>query len=377
MLTKDTNHFWDLSFRAGRRRQSGYTGFVHLFEGKEALDTIPVYENFCFALALLRQKTAESIAEGKNLILKLLPFQSVDGNFPIYLHQYPNCYDPHMGLKVAPILIYSLKQFGPVLGPDLKDSMELSLQKALQNQPESPLWKARYRVCRGEDFTELNTSEFSPEDWENWVITNQLSGKMDFDLPVDSISFRFMPTLEHEAQEGSEPKPNLLDWLISEKRIENDHPKMIQLAAFSPISYTPYELRDESIRHFWNGKMLHSLVGAHRVFHLSGEIEWGRKDLFEVALYCNISEETEIFVEGQKGTFFGLGDIITVRTPQKSFEIRFECIEGEGDFTGHIFPSNRPCQLLKGYAAYDWKIGLRTLRRSSEVKIRALVTTLP
>src|SRR5689334_5032749 len=93
----------DLVVAAGRRRQSLRTRFIHDEE------LIPLYENFCFALALFRQKTAACVTEGKELIIRLLAFQAVDGNFPTYLHDFPRCFDFQMSLKIAPIFIYLLR----------------------------------------------------------------------------------------------------------------------------------------------------------------------------------------------------------------------------------------------------------------------------
>ena len=63
-------------------------------------------------------------------------------------------------------------------------------------------------------------------------------------------------------------------------------------------------------------------------------------------------------------------------TPQKQIDIRFIRIQGEGDFSGHIFPANRPSQILKD-TAYDWQIGLRTLRRLDDIEIKVEINSSP
>ena len=51
----------------------------------------------------------------------------------------------------------------------------------------------------------------------------------------------------------------------------------------------------------------------------------------------------------------------------EAFRLRFSLVEGEGDFCGHIYRSNRPNQrLTANHESFDWKIGLRTLRRSEK-----------
>jgi hypothetical protein len=361
----------DLSVAAGHKRQSPRTGFVHLYPNEESTDTIPIYENFCFALALFRQKTAESVTLGKELISKLLAFQTPEGSFPVYLHDFPRCHDYQMPLRVAPILIYLLRLFSPVLG-ELKMKIEESLAKALSKPTEKANWENRYRACMGLPLLPVDTSAFSPSDWTEWVITAQLAGVNHFAIPYDeTLQILKGP---NECQEKGEPRPNPIEWLLADgqfsPRLLRDHPHQLLCAPLFPTTYTPVDALESSFRHYWNGSVLHSLVGKGLVFDLPEGIEMGRHDLFEAALFCNISAETTLYIEGRKATTFKFGDVITIQTPQKTINFKFELTGGSGDFCGHIFRSNRPSQVFKGYEAYDWQIGIRTLRRSSTAQIR-------
>ena len=85
----------NLAIQASRKRISADTGFIH----SEHREIIPTYENFCFALALLRQRLTASVLEAKELLTKLYAFQTEDGNFPIRIQEYPRTYDSHMSLK--------------------------------------------------------------------------------------------------------------------------------------------------------------------------------------------------------------------------------------------------------------------------------------
>lgn len=356
--------FFDLAVNAGQKRQSPRTGFVH-FD-----DTIPIYENFCFAFALLRQKTAESVTAGKELIAKLLAFQTENGNFPIYLHDFPRCYDFNMSLKVASILIYLLRHFSNILG-DLKQKIEQGLQKAFSQCPGSPIWENRYRACRGLSLLPVDSARFSPSDWTEWLITAQLAGQTDFCLPYDPELQLFTA---QDAQEGSEPRPHPIEWLLaddsSSMRLLKDHPHQLLCAPLFPLTYTQMQLPERAFCLYWKGSTLHSLAGPGLNFFLPEGVEIGRSDLFEVALFCDISPETHIFVEGKKATSFRLFDKITIQTPSKTIDLTFILTEGSGDFCGHIFPANRGSQVCKGYEAYDWQIGLRTLRRSKTAQIQ-------
>lgn len=124
----------DKALLAGRAFQSSQTGFVHYYHSlpiPAIHQTIPLYENSLFALALLRSRIIENINEAKELLDKLLNFQAAqgqkEGNFPLYVHDYPFCYDSEMGIKLIAPFYWILKQFGHVLGNDLKQKLEKGL----------------------------------------------------------------------------------------------------------------------------------------------------------------------------------------------------------------------------------------------------------
>ena len=207
----------DLAVAAGRKRQSQRTKFIH---EATAVEVIPVYENFCFAFALFRQKTAEAILEGRELVDRLLAFQTGEGNFPIYIHDYPKCWNVHLGLKVAPILIHLLRDFGLILGDCLKVKLEVSIKKILHfsetGSPLPPLWEMRFLACKGVDSAgavELSTAE----QWYEWLISEQLSRKEGiYPIPFNSRLQVFLGT--HETQEEREPQPVPIEYILAEKQ---------------------------------------------------------------------------------------------------------------------------------------------------------------
>lgn len=390
----------DLSLAAGRKRQSPRTGFVHTFRGNdEARDVIPIYENGCFVLALFAQKKAESIIEGKDLLSRLLAFQTEEGNFPTYLHDFPRCYDAHLGLKMAPLLLLLLREFESVLGAEIKQKIETSLQKILAHvsqrrseRPLAPLWEFRYQVCSGAAPSKtLDTSRFSPADWwEYWV-------SLQF-LETPSCSF-FHPELNAyigpsygDAQDQFEPAPVLLKWMAPNQCLIQDHPLQLSLSALQTLEFQPEHQNpdfamtfaahsdanstfEHVVRLLWGKNPLHSLVlpitsaatvssGWETTVQLPPAIP---EDLFEIALYCDA--RLELTIDGKKGTVFFLGQKISLGP----FFLTFEAVQGEGDFCGHILRGNRPCQLANT-GAYDWKIGLRTLRRSEDAAIKIRIT---
>ena len=126
----------------GKKMYSEQTGFIHLYyldPLAKRQDTIPVVENLLYALALLRTRTSEQMLEGKDLLSKLLPYQSEEGNFPIYLHDYPNCKELFAAAKALPPLYWILKEFGTVAGPQVKTAFQRALtycQNHIEQAPE-------------------------------------------------------------------------------------------------------------------------------------------------------------------------------------------------------------------------------------------------
>lgn len=129
----------ELAVAAGRSLQSPQTGYIHHFyENTNENDhkTIPTLENFLFALALFRTRLVDNVTEAKSLVTKLLEFQNTlnhesKGNFPVYLHSYPECKNPLQGLLLLPPSFWILKQYGHVLGQDLKKKMEKACRDIL------------------------------------------------------------------------------------------------------------------------------------------------------------------------------------------------------------------------------------------------------
>lgn len=125
--------FVDMAVSEGRRRYSEQTGYLHYcYDRSEPPHLpIPVYDNILFALALLRSRTMDNVNEAKRILSHLLHFQSdaAEGNFPIYLHDYPFCKDRFLGVNIGVVLFQIINGFQPVLGSDLNQKLASALRK--------------------------------------------------------------------------------------------------------------------------------------------------------------------------------------------------------------------------------------------------------
>jgi hypothetical protein len=98
----------------------------------------------------------------------------------------------------------------------------------------------------------------------------------------------------------------------------------------------------------------------------------------EMAFFCNAHPEHALFVSGRKATAFALHECLEIRSGAHVFALRFSLEEGEGVFFGHLSRANRPLQIAargeKRYAAYDWQIALRSIRRAKPCVLKVFLT---
>lgn len=138
-----------------REQQSPQTQFFHYFPGassKGPHHTIPIVENFLFALALLKTKQSEQIIEAKELLKKLLHFyvkeNGVVKGFPTYLHEYPDCSNTLLGLRLLPSCYWILRQFSSVIGPEIAPALrEMVIELAAQCFQEYSKVDPSYALC--------------------------------------------------------------------------------------------------------------------------------------------------------------------------------------------------------------------------------------
>jgi hypothetical protein len=357
----------DLALKAGRKRQSEITRFVHHCYEDPArhAETIPVYENFCFALALLRSRTAENVLEAKALLEKLFAFRA-GKEFPVYLHEYPHCRYAGLGSKLYPVVFFILRDFHTVLGEKLRaDLVQLQNDYSFM-EPALPK---------------------TPEEWAQFLIYSQIAGcgKADALKQWDPECLAFIGP---QKQERGEPAVTLYDLFLGEwggrfsTRALQDHPVHLQASLVYPGDASFSAPAQTALCQFWgSGHPTHSSLihspgqvieeeGSLRIILPEKEVQ----EEIEAAYFCNHHASTEFFINGQKANTFQLGDTVQVISEGQTIEISFILESGEGQFWGHIYRGNRPGQLScrgdEKYEAYDWVVGLRTIKRGASAVIR-------
>jgi len=363
----------NLALLAARKRQSRETGFVHYcYERPESRDTIPLFENFCFVLTLFKTRMADYVLEGKALLERLLSFQ-VGNNFPVYLHEFPLCRDLRLGKNIYPVIFWLLKDFHAVLGESLRNALE----KLLLTLPK-PL---------------LSKEPSSPEEWAEFLILAQIEG-----TSIQPAIDKWHPTLfsycGHQKQEKFEPAVTLYDLFLGELtgtfsvRALKDHPIHLRACLIQPIS-SPILLEDcppsyrlsQPLAFLWGGQeKLHSLILDTQQKVEENNICFEEKlveEEIELSFFLSAHPENTILVNAQKSNTFQLGDTLEIFSQGVRLSLTLSLVSGEGRFFGHIFQANRPGQLhakKESFECYDWKISLRTIKRTGHCQIRFCLT---
>ena len=323
----------ELALRAGRLRQSPKTGFIH--EG----DTIPLLDNYAFALSLLRSRQVDFVLEAKALLEKLLPF-----GLSTHLHEFPKESDSYLGRRLYPYLFWTLREFSSVLGEELRSS----LQNRLSTLPKPT----------------LPDNPQTPQQWAEYLIVCQLDN-LDPTAALRQWDPNFFAFVGPQSQEKCEPAVTLYDLFMPQlsRRALEDHPVHIRASIIRPWENLSFPSDHKTSPYLWGSqKYTHSLSVPENLTLPEKDVE----NEIELAFYLDAHSDHQITVEKQKATTFHLGEKLQVA----HFEMCFE-MEGEGSFFGHISRGNRPGQLsATKFDAYDWKIALRTVWRKGGVQIK-------
>jgi hypothetical protein len=401
----------ELNLAAARHWQSPQTGYIH---SPTSNDTIPLLENFCFALALFRSRLADHIVEAKTFLEKLLAFE-VDGNFPVHLHEFPQCHDRTLSLELLPVLHWILTDFRPALGETLTVRLELLLSRIVSHgyrmHAQRPL--AMTHLFRLKSYFEPNDlppwTPSTPEEWAHALISEQIQGSQHVLLTQAlekwDTNLAVFKGLQH--QDKSEPKVTLLDLLMGHyhglysQRALTIHPVHLLASMIPPLECPQTAEKhfeklctvfaEQSYSFYWGSlKQVHSLfidyAKANCVVMKNGTVlEWTLElpkrtfqegeDAIEIAAYLDVHPDHSLTINGAKATTFRLQDQVEISSTEIGFKMEFSLEQGEGRFFGHLLRGNRPTQKAKlKFEAFDWQIALRTIRRTEKCVIKLRIS---
>ncbi|QVL56838.1 MAG: hypothetical protein KFB93_05490 [Simkaniaceae bacterium] len=357
----------DLALEAGRRYLSPKTDLIHYcYEDERSTDTIPLFENLCYILTLFRTLVGDHVQEGKERLKHLFAFRMDDGRFPVYLHQYPKGRGSYR--TMYPLFLidqYFHKVIEEPLRSEIRKNLTLPLPPLeITNSKEAGMM-ALHLMCHG-----YNLDTLAPF----WDFNRQF----------------YLGPLSEERQRKGEIETTLFDLFMGHSpRILKPHPIHLHASlvfphengaeAPPPIAGYPKPVGKgfHLYRKVWEeGDHLHTLVCQDKnilqkenIFTYPEMIP-DEKNRMELTFYTDRAEGKTVLINGEKGTVFKLGDLLSIVTPVETLNFTFKLIEGEGDFLGHLSFGNRPAQLeTHDFTAYDWKIGIRSLRRTPTLKL--------
>jgi hypothetical protein len=296
------------------------TRFLHWdgpYEKKH--DTIPIFENLCYATALMRLKEKESYLEGKELLDRLMAFQ-MEGKFPYALHDYPKC------LKSFD---FAVKPFDPT--------------------PHTPFWAPfKYSLKDG-----------------------MVAKQEGFEPKLTQLD----QTLAYVHQQNpSKLSPEYLHLaLIEEAQWDIPHTNAQPTWIKTATSYTL----------FWKNKTIDTLAlfssGTIKKSDNNFSIhlpEAEVQDEKEVLLYINRNIHPSFYSEGKRVTAFKLEQPLEIKSDTMHFVIHFKH-ETQEQLYGHIALANRPTQLLNDGEVYDSCIAIRTIRRAAPLTLNLCIEITP
>jgi len=430
LVTREEKLPVELTLKAARKRQSKQTGFIHFcYESVpgEPHETIPLFENACFTLALFRSRLNEDIQEGKALLSKLLAFE-IEGNFPVYLHEFPLRRDQFFSLKMISALLPILKNFSSILGEELLLKLSRTIDRIKSHistmKKEGILPKSlQLKADALEGVMDVRLAPHSSDEWKEWLLAYFLWSKNEEEKEVFFSQLKenwnpyfcvFHGSKGRPLQEKNQPASSLCDLFMSihtgilPKRLLEDHPIHLQ-AALLPfyaewkpnidINNEPlflfHEVKDPFFTLAWgDASSVHTLVGVTNAIILEKAfqnnylevryllpLEHSAEESFDICLFCNKHSDHKILINDKQANTFQLGDIIKIVSKELVYEVRFLKLEGEGNFFGHLSFANRPGQLAcRGdlrFEVYDWQIALRSIQRKATCQIKMELTILP
>lgn len=403
----------ELCLDAYKKRVSEQTGYVHLFyDAKDDLraQTIPTLENMYYALALFRSRMSDEILEGRKIIEKILSFE-VDGNFPIYLHQYPVCKDRSLSVHLLVVIHYLLKDYKGVLGDELARKVELLSKRiiahALQSRDFKPFpfaAEVKFKAFLGELCAKepKSSSEMGsylialhmmPSD--EFVRNELVKIARHWNVSLGMCS----STIGYIEQEEYRPKATLFDLFMAlESKTSQGlshlpegvllHAPLVHPFSFDeplPFVFGEWEVFLSKVEPsicslYWKeGDALRSMSIESLGEFISFETDASNlklttkyptilpedEDNSEVAIYIDAKGPSELYIEGQRASVFSLEDKAVIQTQDKRLALSFNIDQEEGRFVAHLLKANRSQQISKqAYKAFDWKIGIRTLKRA-------------
>lgn len=412
------------ALRYGRSRQGSLTGMIHGSHlHPDSWETIPIFENLCFVIALFRSRAVANTLEGRELLEKILAFQITSGDnfglFPRYLHEYPNL--QRRGYLISIAVALSLIQFHhrQILHADLQQTLSKaieSLMEALEKQSWIDTISILLRIMQGKlpscdsclalrptsirectyllyivQFLFLQRSPYSAEVFNH--LTSYWSAEMKCYIgplekeyylnreEVVSLFHYFMIQMTdstssipqgiihlhssllyplEDAPEVTEKLPSLhKHW-----NIQQSNGFFWQMCNYLPEQTCKgFHL----FRVLWRDETVHSIICQQRIRMSYRKIDEFLSELtFEdlpehgLELYFPKTKNTKIYSNGKRATCFHSGEWITIDTGNAKIALEFTTSDNS-PAVASLSMHHRPAELQPDSSTIDWRLSIRIL----------------
>lgn len=420
---EEKRYFIQLALEGGEEFLSSKTRYVHDEE------MIPLYENFCYVLALASSRHKENAEKAKELLLRVLHFQIPSspnkGAFPKYLHQYPYPKDLRFQKDVLWILTELLEHHALALGKEVLTQVARAaeeLKNYLKAQDIQEMEDIRDNISSTRLSYALVPGKGAQETYDRWSIYWNPSlmcytgpcfeeyyergeiKRCTWDYLMSSyyhVYPSFLKTKQLLKLQGALIPyfPHRGEFTYGELQgVYRDMPWAVWNSAHDSLflfrSFFPQPPQDKGLhvfRYVWKGEhTLHHLVcqSIHQELYATHvENETALIFTYPETMETDEHNPLELFVQhhpalawsvgSQRATLFYLEDKVVLYSYGAVLEFVFSIEEGEGDVLGHLSRGNRPSQIVspkEDYEAFDWRLFVRILRRTSTFKLKLQMT---
>lgn len=412
-----------------RSRQSSLTNMIHLSHvSPHSWETIPIFENLCFVIALFRSHVMANTLEGRQLLEKILAFQIAAGEhaglFPRYVHEYPRIERKGYLISIALALHRIERHHSHVLHAQLARALGEAISKlieALQEKTWMDSISVLLRVIQGELPDRESLLGLRPTSIRECIyllhITQILFIQEDpntTEVFHHLISYWSKPMnayigpLEKEWYEhGEEPislfhyfmhtitetKRQIIPGLVhlhatllySNENLRTFTQKLPNLHANWKIQQTGKflwqmctKLPEQVCRGFhlfrilWVDGVVYSMVCQQLLSMTTATIDEFESEMnfeeipeYGLELYFRKTNNAKIYSNGKRATCFIAGEWITIDTGTSQLALQFTSPENIPT-VATLSMHHRPAELRPDHSSVDWRLSIRVLSTDSK-----------
>lgn len=412
------------ALRYARSRQSSLTTMVHGSHlHPDSWETIPIFENLCFVIALFRSRTVANTLEGRELLEKILAFQISSGDnsglFPRYIHEYPHREQRGYLISIMVALALLKSRHMQILHTELQQRLSNSIEKlmeALEKQSWMDSISILLQIMQGklpscDTCLALRPTSVRECSYLLYIVQflflreSPDAGAVFYHLTSYwSTEMRsYVGPLEKEYYVCGEEVVSLFHYFMVQ--ITNS-PVQIPLgivhlhsSLLYPLEYAPEiqeklpllhkhwniqqsggllwqmcnhlpELTSKGFHLFrilWREEIVHSMVCQQRIQMTCCKIEESEseitlEDLPEhgLELYFRKTKYTKVYSNGKRATCFHAGEWIVIHTGNTKIALQFTTSDN-ACAVASLSIHHRPAELQPDSSTIDWRLSIRIL----------------